>query len=296
MALESKQLILPITGMYCANCVSTIERNLKKVAGVESAVVNLASERALVNYDPAVAGLGQMVARVEHAGYGIATGEANLVLKRLADQSDAGRLEKLLQKLEGVLKAQVSLPTDSARVTYVPTIVTQLEIKHAVSRAGFEILELEGETQDAEANARGRESELQRRLLITGLIFTIPLFLFAMSMDFGILPMQWAEARWPVVLMFLLATPVQFSVGGQYYVGAYKALRSGSTNMDVLIVLGSSVAYFYSLLVMLGLTTGQVYFDDEFAAQNCTPRSCRRGNGISGGRGIGGGYCPGASR
>lgn len=258
---ETKQLTLPITGMYCANCVMTIERNLKKVDGVQSAVVNLSSERAVVQFDPSLAGLDDMIARVQRAGYGVATGEANLVIKRLADDNDARRLEKALQRVEGVLEAQVSLTTERARLKYVPTIVSQAEIRQAVSKAGFEALELGREAEDAEALARQHEIDTQRRLLITGLTFTIPLFLFSMGMDFGILPMQWKETGWAYVLMFALATPVQFYVGWQYYVGAFKAVRSGSANMDVLIAMGSSVAYFYSIVVALGLISGHVYFE-----------------------------------
>ena len=121
---ETKQLTLPITGMYCANCVSTIERNLKKVNGVQSAVVNLSSERALVQFDPSTTGLDAMIARVQRAGYGVATGEADLIIKRLDDDSDARRLEKALQKVEGVIEASVNITTEHARVKYVPTVVS----------------------------------------------------------------------------------------------------------------------------------------------------------------------------
>ena len=120
----------------------------------------------------------------ERAGYGIATGEADLIIKRLADDSDARRLEKALQKIEGVIEAQVSITTEHARVKYVPTVVSQAEIRAAVSRSGFEALELGGEAEDAEAKARQHEINTQRRLLITGLIFTVPLFVLSMGMDF----------------------------------------------------------------------------------------------------------------
>jgi Cu+-exporting ATPase len=258
---DTKQLTLPITGMYCANCVTTIERNLKKVNGIQSAVVNLSSERAVVQFDPSMAGLDDMIARVQRAGYGIATGEADLTIKRLADDNDARRLENALQKVEGVIEAQVSITTERARVKYVPTVVSQAEIREAISKSGFEALELGGEAEDAEAKARQHEIDTQRRLLITGLIFTIPLFLFSMSMDFGLIPVKWMESGWDLWLMFALATPVQFYVGWQYYVGAFKALRSGSANMDVLIAMGSSVAYIYSVVVMLGWIGGHVYFE-----------------------------------
>jgi P-type Cu+ transporter len=271
MASE-KQITLPITGMYCANCVTTIERNLKKVNGVRGAVVNLASERATVQYDPEVAGLPDMIARVQRAGYGIAAGEADFTLRRLADDNDARRLEKALLKMEGVLEAQVSFATEHARVSYVPTLVSQAEVRSAITKAGFEALELGGTGEDAEAQARQREVDGQRRLLITGILFTLPLFLLSMARDFGWLPAFFyltapsgaamAESQpWLNWVMWALATPVQFYVGWQYYVGAYKALRSGSSNMDVLIAMGSSVAYFYSLAVTFGFVLGPVYFE-----------------------------------
>ena len=151
---DTKQLTLPITGMTCANCVATVERNLKKLEGVQSAVVNLSSERATVDFEPAKLQLTDVIARVNRAGYGVATGEADLVIKRLSDDNDARRLEKALSGLEGVLEAQVNYTTEKARVKYIPTIVTQAELRRAVAGVGFEAVELGGEAEDAEAIAR----------------------------------------------------------------------------------------------------------------------------------------------
>lgn len=272
----SRQLTLPITGMTCANCVAAVERNLKKLDGVSTAVVNLSSERATVEFDSAKLGLSDLVGRVERAGYGIATGEAELVIKRLSDDNDVRRLEKALARLEGVLEASVTYASEKARVRYIPTIISQAEIRRAVSAAGFESLELGGQAEDAEALAREREIATQRRLLLIGLLFTIPLFLLSMGKDFGLLPAffyapdyqkmylmmgMYPGAWWFNWLMLALATPVQFYVGWQYYVGAYKALRNGSANMDVLIAMGSSAAYFYSLPITFGWLDGHVYFE-----------------------------------
>ena len=257
---ESKQVTLPVTGMTCANCVATVERNLKKVNGVQSAVVNLSSERATVEFDPQLTGMGDLIARIQRAGYGVATGEADLVIRRMSDDNDARRLEKTLSQIEGVLQAQVSFATEHANVRYVPTAVSQADLRKAVAAAGFEVMDTGGDVEDAEAKARELEIAEQRRDLIIGLVFTIPLFLFSMARDLGFLG-HWAHAPWTNWMMLILATPVQFYVGRQYYVGAYKALRNGSANMDVLIVLGSSAAYFYSLFVVLGLIPGHVYFE-----------------------------------
>lgn len=269
---DTKQLTLPITGMTCANCVATVERNLKKLDGVQNAVVNLSSERATVDFDASKLKLTDFIARVDRAGYGVASGEADLIIKRLSDDNDARRLEKALGNLDGVLEAQVTYANEKARVKYIPTIVTQAELRRAVASAGFEAVELGGEAEDAEAKAREQEINEQWRLLVIGLIFTVPLFLFAMARDFNLLPamfyemsamegMSAAPAPWTNWLMLVLATPVQFYVGWQYYVGAFKALRNRSANMDVLIAMGSSAAYFYSLPITFGLLSGHVYFE-----------------------------------
>jgi Cu+-exporting ATPase len=138
---ETKQVMLPITGMTCANCVATVERNLKKEKGVAAASVNLSSERAMVEFDPAITGLQNLVGRVERAGYGVASGEANLLIRRMSDDNDARRLEKALAALEGVLEAQVSFAAEKARVRYIPTLVSQSDLRRAIRSAGFEALE-----------------------------------------------------------------------------------------------------------------------------------------------------------
>ena len=256
---ETKQIILPITGMTCANCVATVERNLKKDKGVTIANVNLSSERATVEYDPEISKLGSLIDRVNRAGYGVATGEADLLIKRMSDDNDARRIEHAVSNIEGVLGVNVSLATEHARIRYIPTIVSQAELRREIKASGFEVAETGADTEDAEQIARQNEIDEQRRLLIIGLIFTIPLFILAMVRD--LLMPAWAEDPWVNWAMFLLATPVQFYVGWQYYVGAYKSLRNRSANMDVLISMGSSVAYFYSLFVTLGALPGHVYFE-----------------------------------
>jgi Cu+-exporting ATPase len=258
---ETKQLTLPITGMTCANCVATVERNLKKLDGVQSAVVNLSSERATVDFDASKLGLTEVIARIDRAGYGVATGEADLVIKRLSDDNDARRLEQALLNLEGVTKSHVSFTLEKARVVYIPTIITQAELRSAIRSAGFEAVEIGAEVEDAEALAREHEINEQRRLLIIGLVFTLPLFIFSMARDFGLIKGLWLHDSLVHFAMFLFAAPVQFYVGWQYYVGAYKALRNKSANMDVLIVMGSSAAFLYSLPITFGFLTGHVYFE-----------------------------------
>ena len=271
--MTTKKVNLPITGMTCANCVNTVERNLKRLEGVQSAAVNLASERAAVEYDPARLTTSDLIARVERAGYGVALGEARLPLRRLADSSDALRLEKALAAVDGVTHATVNLASEEAVVRYIPTIASQGDLRRAVEAAGFETLAATGDPQDAERQAREHEIAHQRHLLRVGLLFSAPLFVLTMSRDIvhnvndlhNFLPQlyQWRGLDW---VFFVLATVVQFYVGRQYYVSAFKALRNRSANMDVLIALGSSAAYLYSVVVLLldqfaHYSLGHLYFE-----------------------------------
>ena len=258
---EKKLVTLPITGMTCANCSLSVERALKKDAGVSSATVNLSSERATIEYNPQETTLTNLVGRVQHAGYDIAEGEADFVIKRMSDDNDARRLEKALSAIDGVSDVHVSFTTEKVSLHYIPTMVSQTDLRRAISAAGFEAVEVGGDAEDAEAAARQKEIDEQKRLLTIGLIFAVPLFIIAMAGDLGFLPMQVAHSTWIKWIMLLLALPVQFYVGWQYYVGAYKSLRNGSANMDVLVALGSSAAFFYSLPVTFGWLPGHVYFE-----------------------------------
>lgn len=258
---DQKHATLPILGMTCANCVATVERNLKKVDGVDTANVNLSSERAAVSYDPTKTTLMDMIARVQRAGYDVAMGQASLGIRNLADASDVKRLEKALNAQDGVIEASANLATEKTAVKYVPTIISQNEIRRAIRSAGFEVVEDGSNMEDAEATARQKEIAQQRRLLIVGLIFTIPLFILSMGRDMGLLPTAIAHLPWLNYVLWALATPVQFYVGWQYYQNGLKSILSGSANMDVLVALGSSAAYFYSIPITLGLIPGHAFFE-----------------------------------
>lgn len=257
----TKQIILPIKGMTCANCVATIERNLKKMDGVEETNVNLASERATVGFDQEKATINELVARVRRAGYDVAMGEAEFIITRLGDVTDAQRIEKILSGVEGVNDVTMNPTTGKLMVRYIPTLLTQMDIRNRIKKLGFEVVILGEVAEDAEAKARQKEISEQKRQLIIGMIFAIPLFIISMAGDLGFLPMAVSHSSWIKWLMFALALPVQIYVGHQYYHGAYKSLRNGSANMDVLVALGTSAVFFYSIPITLGLFSGHVYYE-----------------------------------
>ena len=256
------QVTLPILGMTCANCVATVEKSLSKTEGVQEAQVNLSSERATVRFDPAKANVADLVKHIQDAGYEVAVGDASLQLEGSIDPNDALALEKSLNQIEGVIYAQVNPTNSKLTVRYVPTIVSQNELRQAVRKSGYKLVELSGENvEDPEAAARAHEIAHQRKLLNIGLIFTVPLFLLSMGHDFGLLPMALAHSPLLPWLLFALATPVQFIVGRSFYINAWKSVKNGSANMDLLVSLGTSVAYFYSILVLLKVFPGHAYFE-----------------------------------
>ncbi len=176
----------------------------------------------------------------------------------------AMNIERALnKKVPGVVNASVNFATERVSVEYVPTVSTMEEIISAIKKAGYGAVPPEGvlDAEDAEQLARQAEIKNQTQKFIVGVVFALPLFVISMLRDFNLIGM-WSHAPWVNWFFLILATPVQFYTGKDYYVGGYKSIRNRSANMDVLIALGSSVAYFYSLAVLLFPSLGtHVYFE-----------------------------------
>jgi Cu+-exporting ATPase len=264
-----KQITLPIAGMTCANCVNTIERNLKRAEGVEAASVNLASERATVVFDPTVTSEARLIGLVRDIGYDVPTAKAELPIKGMTCANCVNTIERNLRRAPGILAANVNLATERASVEYIPTEITLADIRRLIADLGYEVIEARADApaEDAERAAREEEIRRQLRLLFIGLLFTIPTFFLAMGRDVlhnisehSSLSVT-LSGSWLNWLLWALATPVQFYVGKQFYVHGFKALKNGAANMDVLITMGSSAAYFYSIPITLGLIPGHVYFE-----------------------------------
>lgn len=265
-AVGEQQITLPVVGMTCANCVASVERNAKKVEGVTDANVNFANERVTVTFDPAKSDLKSIasgvIERVERAGYSIPTATVELPLLGMTCANCANTIQRRLNKTEGVVEATVNYANERATVSYLPGVATRDDLIAAVRKAGYDVVVTNDDTDDAEdveAAARAAELRHQWTRFIVGAIFTLPLFLLSMGRDFSLIG-EWAHATWVNWLFFVLATPVQFYVGWDYYTGAYKSLRNGSANMDVLVAMGSSVAYAYSILVLIAVTMGNHSF------------------------------------
>ena len=258
-----KSVIMPVTGLTCTNCAAAIGSNVCKLPGVNDVHVDFASEKLTVSFDPTQLTEIDIIACVKRIGYNVATGKIELPVTGLQDQTDALSLEKILSKQNGVLVANVGYATERILLEYIPGMTTIAELAGIIRKAGFDIVQVSNneEVEDVEAQIRAFELDKQKNLLILGLCFTIPLIFFSMARDFRVVGFRYDQYA-----MLFAATIVQFVVGWQFYVGAFKSLRLGSANMDVLIVLGSSVAYFSSLLVTIGIINSpNVYFESGAA-------------------------------
>ncbi len=262
--MSDKNITLPVTGMTCSNCALTIQRSLKKVTGVKEANVNFATEKASVSFDPDQVQVKDLADKIHDAGYGIVTATTEIPLTGMTCANCAMTIEKVLDKhVPGILKASVNFATERAHVEYIPTITTIDDIIAAIERIGYGAIRPDEllESEDTELAARKEEIRNQTRKFVIGLIFTVPLFFLSMGRDFGLIG-AWAHTLWINWLFFALATPVQFYTGWDFYTGGWKSLKNGSANMDVLVAMGSSVAYFYSLAVLFYTSLGvHVYFE-----------------------------------
>ncbi|MBL0385564.1 copper-translocating P-type ATPase [Tumebacillus sp. ITR2] len=244
--MEMKQTSLQITGMTCAACANRVEKGLRKVEGVQEANVNFALERATVTYDPTQTDLTAFEERVQKLGYGVAHDSVELELTGMTCAACANRIEKGLNKMPGVTKATVNFALETAHVEYASGAVTVEDMTQRVKKLGYEATPKQ-ESRASEGERRQVEITKQKRKFLISALLSLPL-LWTMVGHFSFTSWIWTpEFFMNPWVQFLLATPVQFVIGAQFYVGSYKALRNKSANMDVLVALGTSAAYFYSL-------------------------------------------------
>lgn len=245
LATTLREVSLPITGMTCAACVRRVERALGKVEGVGEASVNLATERATVSFDPATVNLDTLTDAIEKAGYGVRREEAVLPVGGMTCASCVRRVEKALLKVPGVESAAVNLATERATVSYYPGEASRDDLRTAVERAGYEVREAPAAKSEAEDSA---EDARERDLRQLRLKFGVSLAVGALLMLAMFVPLPFPHSRL-FLPMFLLATPVQFWAGWQFYRAAWAAARHGSTNMNTLVAIGTTAAYGYSAFV-----------------------------------------------
>lgn len=246
----SRTVQLKISGMTCAACSARIEKGLSKLAGVEKVAVNLASEKAVVTYDPAQINPEVMAEKIHDLGYEVVKDKVEFAITGMTCAACAARIEKGLQKLPGVYAANVNLATEKAVVEYNSSELTITEMQAKVRQLGYEAHNIEdAQGADREKDLREAEISNQKKRFLLSAVLSFPLLLAMIGHSFGVFHSFSSFFMQPLVQL-VLATPVQFIVGWPFYRGAYNALRNGSANMDVLVALGTSSAYFFSLANM----------------------------------------------
>ncbi|NLC45909.1 MAG: heavy metal translocating P-type ATPase [Firmicutes bacterium] len=234
------ETVIKIKGMTCAACAARIQKAVAALEGVSEADVNLAAEILRAVYDPEKISRDQIIAKVRAAGYDVAPELVELGLEGMSCAACAARIEKVLNQAEGVEKAAVNFAAETATVQYDSSQTTPEELMEIVAKAGYSAYVRQGVEEQPE---RDRELKAVGRIALVSAILTAPFLVTMVFMmtgrDGGIFTNPWFQ--------FALATPVQFVIGFRYYRGAYHALRGGGANMDVLIAMGTSAAYFYSL-------------------------------------------------
>lgn len=257
---EKKKTTLGITGMTCAACANRIEKNLNKINDVD-ATVNVTTEKATVAYNPESTTIDDLTHSIEKTGYGVLTEKAELDVIGMTCAACSNKIEKVLNRDAGVEHANVNLTTENATIAYNPEMTSIDDLIKKIQKIGYDAKPKQAATE--KSSQKEQELKHKRTKLIISAILAAPLLLTMFVHLFG---MQIPHIFMNPWFQFALATPVQFIIGWQFYVGAYKNLRNGSANMDVLVALGTSAAYFYSLYEMikwLNLTnyTPHLYFE-----------------------------------
>ncbi len=253
---EKKRIVLDIGGMHCATCVQTIEKRLPKLKGVIYATVNLAAEKAIIDYDPNVTDQKAIEDAISDVGYRVIHQSVTLQISGMHCAVCAQTIEKALNQKEGVYKAVANFALETATVEYNPEQISLEGIKKVIRDVGYDVIEPEAGVEDAEQKERTHEIRSLKIKLAFSAVIAVIIELLHNLMTLSVFP---SLNTYIPVIIFLFATPVQFIIGGGFYKGAYKALRNINPNMDVLVAMSTSAAYFYSVYATF-FGAGNLYY------------------------------------
>ena len=263
--LAIEESTLQISGMTCTACAARVEKGISQMTGVDKANVNFALEQLSVQYDPDETNVNEFKKEIEKIGYSVIEQKTEFDISGMTCAACATKIEKGIKKMEGVSRANVNFALETISVTYNDNEVQPHEMIAKVKKLGYELRPKD----DGQEKMDHKQEEIrkQTRKFIFSAILTLPL-LWTMVAHFSFLSFIYL----PDIFMnpwfqLVLATPVQFIIGSQFYKGAYTSLRNKSANMDVLVALGTSAAYFYSLYLSFewmnagGIGEPELYFE-----------------------------------
>jgi Cu+-exporting ATPase len=236
---QTKRMAIKIGGMHCAGCVNSIQNYVLEQKGVKKCEVNLTAEKAVLEFDPSSTNLPAIEKAIEEIGYKVVYEKLTIKISGITDSSDANRLEKHLQELEGVKYASVNYGNGQVLVEYNQALLSLSDIRSVINKRGYQIL-----SEDLSASAEEIEAKNLKKLFVIGLVFTIPIVILVYPEYMPFVP--FAGTATAAYLLFALASIVQFVTGSRFYVGAYRISKMKSANMDTLVVTGTTVAYLFS--------------------------------------------------
>jgi Cu+-exporting ATPase len=246
--METKKTVIPIKGMTCVNCAAAIQKDISKLSGVLSANVNYANEKAVVEFNPDLIGLDKFISSIQESGYQAVMEKITIPIIDL-DASRVLELEGIIRSIESVLSARVNAGPETAEIEYIPGQIGLRDIKRTIEKAGFRVpQQLEGRSAlDIEKEAREQElSELRTKLIVSATLSAL-VFIGSFQDMLPFITLVPQQTMW--IALFILTTPIQFWAGRHFYQNAWASLKHGSTNMNTLVVVGTSAAYGYSALL-----------------------------------------------
>ncbi len=246
--METRKAVIAVKGMTCVNCAAAIQKDISKLVGVMSANVNFANEKAVVEFDPATVGLNEFVSSIRESGYRAVTETVALPVLDL-DVSRIPELEHVVSSIDGILRTAVNATSGTVELEYVPGQIGLRDIRRTIEKAGFRLpQQIEGRSAlDIEKEAREKELSELRTKLIGSTILSVLILIGSFQDMLPIPAVVRRETMW--FFLFILCTPVQFWAGRHFYQNAFASLRHGSTNMNTLVVVGTSAAYGYSAVL-----------------------------------------------
>lgn len=253
--MSNKKVTIDIVGMTCSACSARVEKVIAKQEGVIDSLVNLLAQKATIEFDTDKIKAIDLVRLIEKTGYEVPLTRKTILIEGMTCAACSTRLDKLLNKIDGVDNANVNLSTNKGVVEFPSNIIEDQVLIKTVEKAGFKG-EIEVERNvDREKELREKEIKSLKISFIISAILSLPLFL-AMFVEMTGFHTILSNGYFQL----LLATPVQFIIGYRFYKGAYNSLRGGGANMDVLIAMGTSAAYFFSVYNLI-IGVPEYYFE-----------------------------------
>jgi len=235
-----RKTALKIGGMHCAGCITAIQNHMSDIEGIKKCEVNLAAEKAVLEFDSSLIDLEKIENALKDIGYSAVYEKFSVKITGITDSSDSEKLEKRLREIEGVKEASVNYGNNQVVIKYNSTLLSISDLRRIINKTGFQIL-----SEDDIVTSEEIEAKKLKKLFIVGLVFSIPVMFLGYPEFFSFIP--FAGTGIAASIIFVCASIVQFVTGSRFYIGAYRITKMKSANMDTLVVTGTTAAYLFSV-------------------------------------------------